>query len=100
MQRGWERRYPFLQLTQDAIAQRVQAAFPHAVVVAAEPLTSGLRNTNYRIQLQDQEAPLVLRLYTADPSACRREHALANLLHARVPLPTVFYVDPVADPPF
>jgi aminoglycoside phosphotransferase (APT) family kinase protein len=99
MQQGWERRYPFLDLGHAAIERLLHAAYPRAHVLEADPLTGGLRNSNYHIRLAGHEEPLVLRLYTADPAACRREAALAKLVQGRVAVPTFLYADPDADPP-
>ncbi|MDQ3701360.1 MAG: phosphotransferase, partial [Chloroflexota bacterium] len=101
MEQRWERHYPFLQLDHPALERLVGAAFPGVRVLAAEPLAGGLRNTNYRVRLAGPAArDVVLRLYTADPAACRREAALAALVGGTVPVPPVLYAAPDADPPF
>lgn len=100
MEQSWDRRHPFAQLDRDAIQQRVRAAFPSARVLAAEPLHGGLRNSNYRVEISDPPTRLVLRLYTADPAACRREATLAARLGGLVPVPALFHAAPDADPPF
>src|SRR5690349_13631834 len=81
MQENWERRFPFRELDHAAIERLIRLALPGADVRAVQPLTAGLRNTNYRVEL-DGSMPsrsVVLRLYTADPAACQRETALAAL---------------------
>jgi Ser/Thr protein kinase RdoA (MazF antagonist) len=99
MQQGWERRYPFLELGREALGRLLRRGFPGARVLEAEPLTAGLRNTNYRVRLLGRAEPVVVRLYTADPAACRREVALTTLVRSSVPVPEVLYADPRADPP-
>lgn len=71
-----------------------------ARVVEAVPLGGGLRNTNYRLRLSSRPEPVVLRLFSADPSACPREAALARLVGAHVPVPTVLHSEPDAEPPW
>ena len=71
-----------------------------ARVLEAVPLSGGLRNTNYRLRLSSLPEPVVLRLFSADPSACRREAALQRLVGGRVPVPEVLYSQPEADPPW
>ncbi len=100
MEQHWERRHPLVALGAADIEQRLRAVFPAPRVVAFAPLTAGLRNTNYRVQLADRAAPVLLRLFTADAAACAREVALVRLLHGRVPVPAVLYADPAADPPW
>jgi Ser/Thr protein kinase RdoA (MazF antagonist) len=99
MERGWERAHPFVELSAGELERRVAAALPGAHVVAAQPLTSGLRNTNYRLDLGGG-ASAVLRLYVADPGACARETGVLRAVAGRVPAPRVLFADVNATPPF
>jgi aminoglycoside phosphotransferase (APT) family kinase protein len=99
----WERRYPFRDLDREAVERLVTPAAPLSRVQAVAPLTRGLRNASYRVDLAESDGSarsVVLRLYTADPAACRREAALARLVGSSVPVPETLYVDPTADPPY
>jgi aminoglycoside phosphotransferase (APT) family kinase protein len=105
VERRWERQHPFLRLDRAAVARRLRPLFPGARVREVAPLTGGLRNTNYRVRLDDPAVPgagreVALRLYTADRAACQREVALAARVGATVPVPAVLYADPAAEPPF
>ena len=100
MQTGWERRHPLHRLSRRAVAQRLQPLFNGAAIESAELLPGGLRNTNYGVHLAGRPAPVVLRLYTADPAACARELALSHLVQTRVPVPDFLYADPLAAPPY
>lgn len=100
IEEGWERHHRFLQLDRAGIERRLRSAFAGARVLETEPLAGGLRNTNYRVRLAGRPNPVVVRLYTADPTACRREAALAALVKRRVPVPAVLHLDADADPPF
>jgi Ser/Thr protein kinase RdoA (MazF antagonist) len=99
MERGWERAFPFVKLSAGEMERLVGRGMPGARVVAARPLTSGLRNTNYRIELADG-ARLLLRLYVADPGACAREAGLLTAMTGRVAVPHVLHSDADAMPPF
>jgi len=99
MERGWERRHPFVELPAGELERLMGRALPGSDVVAARPLTAGLRNTNYRIQLASGAAA-VLRLYVADPEACGREAAVLAAMAGRVPAPRVLFSDATAGPPF
>jgi Ser/Thr protein kinase RdoA (MazF antagonist) len=99
MERGWERAFPFVELSAGQMELLVGRAMPGARVVAAQPLTSGLRNTNYRIELAGG-ARLLLRLYVADPEACAREAGLLAAMTGRVAVPRLLYSDARATPPF
>ncbi len=61
-------------------------------------LAGGLRNTNYRVELAS--GPAVLRLYTGEAAACRREARLLELLHQSIPLPRVLDARCDAAPPW
>lgn len=99
MERSWERRHAFVELQRDELVRLVGRALPGAAVVDARPLTAGLRNTNYRLELAGGAAA-VLRLYVADPAACGREAGVLAMMAGRVPAPRVLYYDATSDPPF
>jgi aminoglycoside phosphotransferase (APT) family kinase protein len=63
-----------------------------------QPLSGGARDTNYRLLRSAQPEPVVLRLHTADPTACRREERLLDLVEGSVPVPRVLRVEPSASP--
>src|SRR6266536_2310917 len=93
MQKNWQRRYDFVALDEATLNAMLQPAFPGKSVTAAELLTSGLRNTNYKVRLSGMEDTFVLRLYVRDRAACQKDYDLFNLLHKRVPVPELLYVD-------
>lgn len=100
MEQGWARRHPFLELDLAGAQQRIRTAIPTARVLRLDALSGGLRNSNYRVTLAAPPDTLVLRLYTADPTACAREAALARLVGEIMPVPAVLHAEPGADPPF
>ena len=92
----WGRRFAFFELSAaDAAALLGQP------VLRIEPLSGGLRNSNYRVELRAQADPIVLRIYTADEAlACRRERAVLRLIEGTVPAPRVLRANPDASPPW
>ena len=100
VEQGWRRRFPFVALEPSEIETLIQPFAARARVVEAMPLSGGLRNTNYRLRLSSLREPVVLRLFSADPSACRREEALERLVRERVPVPRVLHSEPDAGPPW
>jgi Ser/Thr protein kinase RdoA (MazF antagonist) len=98
VERGWERAYPFRALAIPEAESLVRRVRPDLRVFALEPLAAGLRNSNFRVEVASG-APFVLRLYTADPSACMRECAILALLADRLPVPRVLGCEPTASPP-
>jgi aminoglycoside phosphotransferase (APT) family kinase protein len=97
---GWRRRFPFLELSCAEIERLIEPFAHGASVLEAMPLSGGLRNTNYRVRLSSGAEPVVLRVFSADPSACQREAALARLVGSRVPMPAVLYSAPDAATPW
>jgi aminoglycoside phosphotransferase (APT) family kinase protein len=55
-------------------------------------LPDGLCNFNYRVELEAEAAPFVLRIYGHDPNACLKEAELLRLLRATTPVPEVLHV--------
>ena len=62
MERGWDRARRFVDLSAGELGRLVGAALPGARLFAARPLTSGLRNTNYRAWTDDRAAAELRRL--------------------------------------
>lgn len=92
----WERRKPLVALTLEEARALLAAAAPGRVIIALEPLVTGLVNTNYRIELEGAPSPVALRIYARDAAACAREARLLRLVAGSVPAPTVLYADPDA----
>ncbi len=69
-------------------------------VLQVQPFSGGRRNSNYRLEVAGQSAALVLRMYTADPSACLREQRLLELVKDSVPVPRILQASPLAEPPW
>ncbi len=69
-------------------------AFPGRAVESIAPLTAGLANSNYRVRLAGREAPVVLRFYTRDVAACRKDVDLDALLGPDVPRAAILDADP------
>lgn len=93
LEEAWERREPFVSLAPAAIARMLVPVFGPHPLVQVEPISAGRANTNYRVQVAGRDHPVVLRLYTRDPNACRRDQALYQLVSARVPVPDLLYAD-------
>jgi len=100
VEQGWRRRFAFIDLEPSQIEMLIEPFAAGARVLEAVPLSGGLRNTNYRLRLSSRPEPVVLRLFSADPSACPREAALERLVAGRVPVPEVLHSEPAADPPW
>ncbi len=78
-----------------AVLERIVfTAFPGCRVVASKLLAGGLRNANFKLQLDLTPEPLVLRIYEHDPSLCQKEIDLMDLVRGAVPVPEVIHAEP------
>ena len=93
---SWSRREPLVILTPEEARALLAVAAPGRAIRTMAPLTAGLANTNYRVELDGPPSPVVLRLYARDAAACAREERLLRLVAGAVPTPTVLYADPDA----
>ncbi|MGD0771647.1 MAG: aminoglycoside phosphotransferase family protein [Candidatus Solibacter sp.] len=80
----------------DAVWRRViprilHQALPGHALRSFAFMPGGLINAMYRLEVEGLRDPLVLRLYTRDPSACQKEVDLHRLVAARVPVPEILY---------
>ncbi len=93
MKDNWERSHPFVRLDLSTLTDLARPILPGRAVVHADLLTAGLANTNYKVLMSECDKPFVVRVYTRDSAACRKEVDIYNLIHDRVPLPDILYAD-------
>jgi aminoglycoside phosphotransferase (APT) family kinase protein len=90
----WLRAEPRRVLPAPLLERIVHTAFPRARVVGAQPLADGLRNANFKLQLDSPPESIVLRIYEHDPSICGKEVDLIRLVEGSVPVPVVIHAEP------
>ena len=90
----WIRAEPRRTLPAPFLERIVHTAFPHCRVVNVQPLADGLRNANFKLQLDCTPEPIVLRLYEHDASLCQKEVDLVRLIGSSVPVPEVIHAEP------
>jgi hypothetical protein len=90
----WFRPEPRRTLPADLLGQIVDTAFSGCRVLDVHPLADGLRNSNFRLHLDSAPTCVVLRIYEHDPSLCRKEVDLLNLIRHSVPTPEVIHAEP------
>ncbi|HXW56178.1 MAG TPA: aminoglycoside phosphotransferase family protein [Candidatus Cybelea sp.] len=90
----WFRPEPRRTLPAVLLEQIVDTTFTHRKVVEVQPFADGLRNANFRIKLDSIPAFVVLRIYEHDPSLCRKEVDLLNLIQNSVQTPQVIHAEP------
>ena len=90
----WVRRGPRRTLPPEMLDRMVHTAFPRCNVIEIQPLGDGLRNANFKLRLDGQPEPVVLRIYEHDASLCRKELDLLRLAGGSVPVPEVIHAEP------
>ena len=90
----WFRPHPRRAVPSDVLREIVSSAFPGCSAIDVQPLPGGLRNANFRIQLNSTPTYVVLRIYEHDASLCRKEMDLLALVRQFVPVPEVIYAEP------
>jgi aminoglycoside phosphotransferase (APT) family kinase protein len=72
----------------------VHRASPGSRVIELQPLGDGLRNANFKLRLEGQPEPVVLRIYEHDASICQKELDLLRVAGGLVPVPEAIYAEP------
>lgn len=94
----WVRLEPRRTLPPGYLERIVGTAFPSRVVVDVQHLSDGLRNANFRLQIESISGSpselVVLRIYEHDASLCRKEVDLLHLIGHSVPVPEVIHAEP------
>jgi len=90
----WVRPAPRRAIPASLVERIVRTAFPRCHVTGAQPLTDGLRNANFKLQLDTTAEIIVLRIYEHDGSLCQKEADLIRLIGRSVPVPEVIHVEP------
>jgi aminoglycoside phosphotransferase (APT) family kinase protein len=90
----WIRPEPRRTLPAALLERIVHTAFPSCRAVEAQPFADGLRNGNFKLQLDSTAEAIVLRMYEHDSSICQKEADLIRLVGSTVPVPEVIHVEP------
>ena len=90
----WIRPAPRRTLPLETLDRMVHTAFPRCRVVETQPLGDGLRNANFKLRLDGQTEPVVLRIYEHDASICQKEVDLLRLAGGLVPVAEVIHAAP------
>ncbi len=85
---------PRRSLPAPVLERIAHTAFPRCRVLSSEPLGDGKRNANFKLRLEPNPDPVVLRIYEHDASLCGKEVDLMRLVSGSVPAPEVIYAEP------
>ena len=88
----WEKTTANYSLAASTVTGIVALAYPGKRLISWKIISDGCANINIKIQLEGDEAPLILRIYLRDKDAAGREQSLASLLLPATPVPHVLKV--------
>jgi len=89
----WEKTSVTYQLSEDTLEKMVRLAYPDKKLISHKLISGGCANLNIKILLEDDNYPLILRIYLRDKDAAYREQKLGKLLKQTVPVPLTHYID-------
>ncbi|WP_379147158.1 phosphotransferase family protein [Paenibacillus sp. sgz500992] len=93
MKESWERTEQPVSLELKQIKEIVEPVFSGKRVTYAEAMSTGFRNSNYKITVEGMADPFVLRLYREDGRIAYKELAIAGLISPTVPVANFIHVD-------
>lgn len=88
----WEKKSVTYQLQEGMVEKMVRLAYSDETLISSELIAGGCANLNIKIQLENQNQPLILRIYLRDQDAADREQKLAALIKETVPIPLTHYI--------
>jgi GrpB-like predicted nucleotidyltransferase (UPF0157 family)/Ser/Thr protein kinase RdoA (MazF antagonist)/GNAT superfamily N-acetyltransferase len=88
----WEKTSVTYPLPEGMVEKMVRLAYPDKKLKSSELITGGCANLNFKIQLENENRPLILRVYLRDKDAAYREQKLATLIKETVPVPLAHYI--------
>ena len=88
----WEKTSLTYQLPEGMAEKMVRLAYPDKKLTSTELIAGGCANLNYKIQLENEQKPLILRVYLRDKDAAHIEQKLAALIKETVPAPLTHYI--------
>lgn len=94
MRENWSRASQTLEFTTDELTKMIAPILPKRKVVASFYTQGGLANTNIRLKLSDTQTPLLLRVFTRDPSQAEKEYRIYQRIKGLVPAPQVYFYSP------
>lgn len=88
----WEKTSITYQLPEGMVEKMVRLAYPDKKFISHELIAGGCANLNFKIQLESEKNPLILRVYLRDKDAACLEQKLAALIKETVPAPLTHYI--------
>ncbi|MBX9667712.1 MAG: aminoglycoside phosphotransferase family protein [Candidatus Obscuribacterales bacterium] len=103
MRENWNRATQTLEFTTRELTKMIEPVFPKRQVLASFYTQGGLANTNIKLKVSDSDTPLILRVFTRDPSQGPKEFSIYQRLKGTLAVPAVYYFgesNPVSNHPY
>lgn len=94
---GWERSKERRSVTNKEVVAITQSVFPGKDVQTFDRLENGFSNSNYRISLENDPTPFVIRLYNGKKGVATKEQNISRMITKTVPVPKYIHVDEGCD---
>lgn len=89
---NWEKTSITHKLPEKILTKMLKLAFPDTKNITHGLIAGGCANLNFKIQLEGESHPKLLRVYLRDKKAASREQKIAELLKKTVLIPTVYFI--------
>jgi hypothetical protein len=75
----WEKTSVTYQLPEGMVEKMVRLAYPDKKLTSSELIAGGCANLNFKIQLENEKHPVILRVYLRDKDAASKTLCKARL---------------------
>lgn len=94
---NWEKSETRHQLPEGIIEKMLKNAYPDKKLKKSQIIAGGCANLNVKIQLEDMESPLILRIYLRNKASSILERNIGKLLKNNILVPQIFYIGNIDD---
>ena len=89
---NWEKSEVRHQLPTGIIERMINSAYPGKQLGLSQIIAGGCANLNVKIQLENEESLLILRIHLRDKKSAILEKNIGNLLKNVLPVPQILYI--------
>lgn len=94
---NWEKSESRHQLPAGIIEKMVKLAYSNKKLKSSQIIAGGCANLNVKIQLENEEGLLILRIHLRDKKSAILEKNIGNLLKNDLPIPQILYIGNLDD---
>lgn len=91
----WEKTDTIHKLPPGMVEKMAHCAHPNKTLQSYNLIAGGCANLNFKIYLENESNPFILRVYLRDKESVYKERSLYKLLKDTVPVPQIYFVGSV-----